>query len=61
MMTSPSQSENVHDNNSTPTTSNPPEGKTTTVIAAMQVILRMVTPAKAITNTVSAGPVRQWF
>jgi hypothetical protein len=36
MMTSPSQSENVHDNNSTPTTTNPPEGKTTAVIAVMR-------------------------
>ncbi len=36
MLTSPSQSENVHDNNSTPTTFNPPEGKTTAVIAVMR-------------------------
>jgi hypothetical protein len=33
---SPSQSKDVHDNNSTPTTSNPPEGKTTAVIAVMR-------------------------
>jgi hypothetical protein len=36
MMTSPSQSKNVHDNHSTPTTSNPREGKTTAVIAVMR-------------------------
>ncbi len=35
-MTPPSQSKNVHDNYSTSTTSNPPEGKTTTVIAVMR-------------------------
>jgi hypothetical protein len=33
MLTFPSQSKDVHDNNSTPTASNPPEGKTTAVIA----------------------------
>jgi hypothetical protein len=36
MLTSPSQSEDVHNNNSIPTTSNPPEGKTTAVIAVMR-------------------------
>jgi hypothetical protein len=36
MLMSPSQSEDVHDNSSTPTTSNPPEGKTTAVIAVMK-------------------------
>ncbi len=36
MLTSPSQSKDVHDNNSTPTASNPPEGKTTAVIAVMR-------------------------
>jgi hypothetical protein len=37
MLVSPSQSEeDVHDNNSTPTASNPPEGKTTAVIAMMR-------------------------
>ncbi len=36
MLTSPSQSEDVHDNYSTPTTSNPSEGKTTAVIAVMR-------------------------
>jgi hypothetical protein len=36
MLTSPSQSEDVHVNNSTPTTSNPPEGKTTAVVAVMR-------------------------
>jgi hypothetical protein len=36
MLTSPSQSEDVHDNNSTPTASNPPEDKTTAVIAVMR-------------------------
>jgi hypothetical protein len=35
-LTSSSQSEDVHDNYSTPTTSNPPEGKTTAVIAVMR-------------------------
>jgi hypothetical protein len=35
-LTSPSQSEEVHSNNSTPTTSYPLEGKTTTVIAVMR-------------------------
>jgi hypothetical protein len=39
MLTSPSQSENVHDKNSTPTASNPPEGNTTAVIAVMGVNL----------------------
>jgi hypothetical protein len=36
MLMSPSQREDVHDNNSTPTTSNPPEGKTTAVITVMR-------------------------
>jgi hypothetical protein len=36
MLISPSQSKDVHDNNSTTTTSNPPEGKTTAVIAVMR-------------------------
>ncbi len=36
MLTSPSQSEDVHNNNSTPTTSNSLEGKTTAVIAVMR-------------------------
>ncbi len=36
MLTSPSQSEDVHINNSTSTASNPPEGKTTAVIAVMR-------------------------
>ncbi len=35
MLTSPSKSKDVH-NNSTPTASNPPEGKTTVVIAVMR-------------------------
>jgi hypothetical protein len=33
---SPSQSKDVHNNNSTPTASNPPEGKTTAVIAVVR-------------------------
>ena len=36
MLTSPSQSKDVHDNNSTPTTSNSPEGNTTAEIAVMR-------------------------
>jgi hypothetical protein len=36
MLTSSSQSKDVHDNYSTPTTSNSPEGKTTAVIAVMR-------------------------
>jgi hypothetical protein len=36
MVTSPSQSKDVHDSYSTPTTQNPPEGKTTAVIAVMR-------------------------
>ncbi len=36
MLMSLSQSKDVHDNNSTPTTSNPLEGKTTAVIAVMR-------------------------
>jgi hypothetical protein len=36
MLTSPSQSKDVHDKTSTPTTSNPPEGKITAVIAVMR-------------------------
>jgi hypothetical protein len=36
MLTSPSQRENVHNNYSTPTTTNPPEGKATAVIAVMR-------------------------
>jgi hypothetical protein len=36
MVTSPSQSEDIHDSYSTPTTQNPPEGKTTRVIAVMR-------------------------
>jgi hypothetical protein len=36
MLTSPSQSKEVHDNNITPTPSNPPEGKITAVIAVMR-------------------------
>jgi hypothetical protein len=35
-MTSPSQSKDVHDNYNTPTASNPPEGKTSAVIAVMR-------------------------
>jgi hypothetical protein len=34
-MISSSQSKDVHDNYNTPTTSNPPEGKTTAVVAVM--------------------------
>jgi hypothetical protein len=36
MLTSPSQSKDVHVNNSTPTASNPPEVKITAVIAVMR-------------------------
>jgi hypothetical protein len=36
MLMPPSQSKDVHDNNSTPTASNPCEGKTTAVIAVMR-------------------------
>jgi hypothetical protein len=36
MLTSPSKSKDVHVDNSTPTASNPPEGKTTAVIAVMR-------------------------
>ncbi len=36
MLMSPSQSEDVHINNSTPTASNPTEGRTTAVIAVMR-------------------------
>ncbi len=36
MLMSPSKSEDVHVNNSTPTASNPTEGRTTTVIAVMR-------------------------
>jgi hypothetical protein len=36
MLTSPSKSEGVHVNNSTPTASNPTEGRTTAVIAVMR-------------------------
>jgi hypothetical protein len=36
METSPSQSEDVHDSYSTPTTQIPPEGKTTAVVAVMR-------------------------
>ena len=36
MQMSSSQKENVHDNYSTPTTKDPPEGKTTAVIAVMR-------------------------
>ncbi len=36
MLTSPSKRKDVHDNNSNPTTYNPPEGKTTAVIAVMR-------------------------
>jgi hypothetical protein len=53
MLTSPSKSKDVHDNNSTRTASNPPEGKTTAVIAAMRGNPKMVTPAYAVTSTVS--------
>jgi hypothetical protein len=35
-LTSPSQSKDAHNNNSTPTTSNPLEGKATAVIAVMR-------------------------
>jgi hypothetical protein len=35
-LTSPSQSKDIHNNNSTPTASNPLEGKTTAVIAVMR-------------------------
>ncbi len=36
MLMSPSKSKGVHNNDSTPTASNPPEGKTTVVIAVMR-------------------------
>jgi hypothetical protein len=36
MLTSPSKSKDVHDNHSNPTASNPPEGKTTAVIAVIR-------------------------
>ncbi len=36
MLTSPSKSKDVHNNNGTSTASNPPEGKTTAVIAVMR-------------------------
>jgi hypothetical protein len=36
ILMSPSQSEDVHHNKSTPTASNPPEGRTTAVIAVMR-------------------------
>ncbi len=36
MLTSPSKSKDVHINNSTPTASNPTEGRTTSVIAVMR-------------------------
>jgi hypothetical protein len=36
MVMSPSQSKDVHDSNSTPTTQNPPEGKSTAVTAVMR-------------------------
>ncbi len=36
MLTSSSQNKEVHDNYSTPTTTDPPEGKTTAVIAVMR-------------------------
>ncbi len=36
MMTASSQSKDVHDNYRTPTTSNPPEGKTAAVIVVMR-------------------------
>jgi hypothetical protein len=36
MLTSPSKSKDVHVNNSTPTASNPTEGRTTAVIAVMR-------------------------
>jgi hypothetical protein len=36
MLISPSKSKDVHVNNSTPTASNPTEGRTTAVIAAMR-------------------------
>jgi hypothetical protein len=36
MLTSPSKSKDVHNNNTTPTASNPPEGKATSVIAVMR-------------------------
>jgi hypothetical protein len=36
MLTSPSQSKDIHDNNSTPTASNPPEGKIAAVTAVMR-------------------------
>jgi hypothetical protein len=36
MLTSPSKSKDVHVNNSTPTDSNPTEGRTTAVIAVMR-------------------------
>ncbi len=37
MLMSPSKSKHVHITNNTPTASNPPEGKTTAVIAVMRV------------------------
>ena len=52
-VTSSSQSEEIHNNHSTPIASNPPEGSTTAVVAVMRGILRMVTPANAVTSTVN--------
>jgi hypothetical protein len=36
MLMSPSQSKDLHDDNCTLTTTNPPEGKTTAIIAVMK-------------------------
>ncbi len=62
---SPSQSKDVHNNNSTPTASNPLEGKTTAVIAVMRgnpkdgyTCLRSNNHCK---QRMMRVPIRQWF
>jgi hypothetical protein len=62
MMMSSSQKEGILKKNSILSRKDPPEGRTTAIVAVMR--SNMVTTANAVTSTtskVSAGPVRLWF
>jgi hypothetical protein len=53
MLMSPSKSEDVHNNYSTPPNKNQPEGKTTAVVAAMRGKPKDVTTVTTVTSTIS--------
>ncbi len=65
MLMPPSQSKDVHDNNSTHIASSPPEGRTTAVIAVMRGNPKdgctRLCSNKDCKQKDSMGPIRQWF